>query len=61
MNYKILLFVLLALVFKCCNNLNKQEQQTEHEEPVIQITAYNGDFELFAETIHAILQLYAHY
>lgn len=49
MNYKILLFAVLALVIESCNHVHKQEKQNDLNEAVIQITAYNSDFELFAE------------
>ena len=49
MKYSILLFTLLVLGTASCKYTQKQEKQAEHEHASIQITAYNNDFELFAE------------
>lgn len=55
MNYKILLFVLFALLVHGCNNTDKLLHEDEHEEAVIQITAYSSEFELFAEADSFVL------
>ncbi len=55
MNYKLLLFVLLALVIVSCSHKREEDIQNDYEEPVIQITAYNNEFELFAEADSFVL------
>lgn len=54
MNYKILLFVLLGFSSTSCKHTHEQEQ-IDHEEATIQITAYNSEFELFAEADSFVL------
>lgn len=49
MKNKIILFAILCNVFASCNHNHDTEDHDGHDKEKIQYTAYNNDFELFAE------------
>ncbi len=51
MKYRALACLLLAIAITACNHKHEEtKDEHDHEEPKLQFTAYNSDYELFIET-----------
>lgn len=51
MKYKVFTILLFVIAVTACNQRHEeQKDEHDHEEPKLQFTAYNTDYELFAET-----------